>query len=409
MFKRLITAIFLTILSIILLFSAAFAYLIVSPLGGKILVRYFKKEFVAVGLMHIGHYEGTLQNGFILKDIRIKGLSYFPDALLRIQEVHVRLPLWDLTHSDFSIFNARIFMPDSDPVVFTGEVYAGQINGNLYGRSVDLQATTRFCASDYIKQHLHGFISNIDVRIKGPLSAPMVKGSFGADDIRYKSIVLTNVVGRANLVLLSSGCPLQMNGEVIIDSGLANVRKVNFQLSQSRFVFKGDILNPMIDIHLGAKVEDMDFHLTIKGNSVNPQMTVTSDPPMPPQQALQVLFTGNALSASTSPFNAVTSSELAEKFLDYSLQDMNEEQQQFGGKAKLTDNLKLGAEMDQMPSTPGETNIYYSRKINGEMDFSDHVSLNVSREVLPEDSYPSYQDAQPEPDTQVYVQYKKRF
>ena len=124
-FKRLITAILLTVFSIILLFSAAFAYLIVTPFGGKMLVRYFKQEFVSVGLMHIGHYEGSLHNGFILKDIRIKGLSYLPDALLRIQEVHVRLPLWDLPHSDISIFNARIFIPDSDPVVFTGEVYAG--------------------------------------------------------------------------------------------------------------------------------------------------------------------------------------------------------------------------------------------------------------------------------------------
>ncbi len=58
-FKRLITAIFLTVFSVILLFSAAFAYLIVTPLGGKMLVRYFKKQFVSVGLMHVGHYEGT--------------------------------------------------------------------------------------------------------------------------------------------------------------------------------------------------------------------------------------------------------------------------------------------------------------------------------------------------------------
>src|SRR5665213_67033 len=97
-FKRLITAILLTVLSIILLFSAAFAYLIVTPLGGKILVRFFKQEFSSVGLLHIGHYEGSLQEGFVLKDVRITGLTYLPNALLRIQEIHVRLPLWDLSH-----------------------------------------------------------------------------------------------------------------------------------------------------------------------------------------------------------------------------------------------------------------------------------------------------------------------
>src|SRR5476649_2498284 len=110
-FKRLIIALFLTVLSIILLFSAVFAFLIVTPLGGKLLVRYFKQEFVSVGLMHVGHFQGSLQDGFILTNITIKGLTYLPNALLRIQEIRVHLPLWDLLHSDFEIFNARIFIP----------------------------------------------------------------------------------------------------------------------------------------------------------------------------------------------------------------------------------------------------------------------------------------------------------
>ena len=121
-----------------------------------------------------------------------------------------------------------------------------------------------------------------------------------------------------------------------------------------------------------------------------------------------MLFTGNAWSSSTSPFNGVTSGELAENFLNYSLQNAND-QQDIGVKTKLTDNLKLGAEMDQTPLPPGETNTYYSRKINGEMDLDDHMSLNVSQQVFPQDSYPSYQEAQSAAETQVYLQYKKRF
>ena len=408
-FKRLLTAIFLTVLSIILLFSAAFAYLIVTPLGGKILVRYFKQEFSSVGLMHVGHYEGSLHEGFILKDVRIIGLSYLPDALLRIQEIHVHLPLWDLPHSDFGIFNARIFIPDSDPVVFTGRVYGGQIKGNLYATSVDLHMASRFWTSEDIRNNLRGYLSGIDFIIQGPVVfSPKVNGTFLADNIRYKSVFLTDGFSRLDLTLTRTGGQIQVKGQVILDSGLVNVRKTNLELAQSKFNFQEDFFNPALDIHLGAKVEDMDFHLTIKGASINPQMTVTSDPPMLPQDALQVLFTGNAWSSSTSPFIGVTSSELAQNFLNYSLQDINEDQQ-LGLKTKLTNNLKLGAEMDQMPAPPGETNIYYSRRINGEMDMNEHMSLNVSREVLPQDSYPSYEDVQPEPETQIYMKYKKRF
>jgi len=409
-FKRLITAIFLTVFSIILLFSLSLAYLIVTPLGGKILVRYFKQEFSSVGLLHVGHYEGSLHEGFILKDVRITGLQYLPDALLRIQEIHVRLPLWDLPHSDFGIFNARIFIPDSDPVVFTGEVYAGQIKGNLYSRSVDFHAASRFWTSEDIRKNLKGFISNIDVSIQGPLSSPKVSGHFLVDTIRYKSILLTDGFSRMDLTLIPAIGQIQLKGEMILDSGLVNVRSTNLELNPSKFIFHGDLFNPMIDIRLGAKVEDMNIHLAVKGTLANPQLIVSSDPPMAPQEALQVLFTGNAWVSSTSPFNGVTSGELAEDFLNYSLQDINNEKE-FGVKKKLTDNLKLGVEMDQMPSPPGETNIYYSRKINGEMDMTDHMSLNVSQEVLPQNSYPSQsaQDAQPQAETQVYWQYKKRF
>jgi hypothetical protein len=274
---------------------------------------------------------------------------------------------------------------------------------------VDIHEASRFWVSEDIRKNLQGFISNADFKIQGPLFAPQVRGRFSGDGIRYESIRLANVVSRANLVLLPDKYQWQIKGELFADSGLVHVRKINMQLLPSKFIFRGDVFTPIIDIHMGAKVEDMEIHLTIKGTSDSPQMTVSSDPPMATQDALRVLFTGNAWSASTSPFNGVTSSELAENFLDYSLQDMNEDQQ-IGLKTKLTDNLKLGAEMDQMPAPPGETNIYYSRRINGEMDMNEHMSLNVSREVLPQDSYPSYQDAQVvEPDTQIYVQYKKRF
>jgi hypothetical protein len=384
------------------------AYLIVTPVGGKVLLHYFRQEFSSVGLLHVGHYEGTLEDGFILKDVSIKGLSYLPDALVRIQEIHVHLPLWDLAHSDVGIFNARIFMPDSDPIVFTGDVYAGKIKGNLYANSVDLHVASRFWATDDIRKNLQGFISHIDLRIEGPVSSPKIKGSFLLDNLRYESIFLTDGFSRMDLTLIPAKAQVQIKGDITLDSGLVNVRKVNLQLASSKFIFYGDAFNPMVDIHMGAKVEDMEFHLAIKGSSLNPQLNVTSDPPMSAQDALRVLFTGNALSASTSPFYGVTSGELAQNFLNYSLQDINDDQN-LGIKTKLTDNLKLGAEMDQMPAPPGETNVYYSRKINGEMDLSSHMSLNVSREVLPQDSYPSYQDAQAEPDTQVYVQYKKRF
>ena len=410
-FQRLFIAIVLTVLSVILLFSAAFAYLIVTPLGGKLLVRYFKQQFVSVGLMHVGHFEGSLHNGFILKNVRIKGLCYLPDAILLIQEIRVHLPLWDLPHSDLSIFNARIFIPESDdPVVFTGKVFNGQIKGELYARSVDIHQVSRFWTGEDIRKNLRGYFSNLDFSIQGDLSSPRVTGSFMADSIQYKSVLLTKGLSNVDLSLLPVLGGVQVYGQVIVNSGSVSVRNVDLQLATSKFIFQGDFFNPRIDIRLGSKIEDMDIHLAVKGVLAKPELRLSSDPPMPPQEALRVLFTGNAFSSARSPFNGVTSSELANDFFNYSLQDYNEAKQ-LGLKTKLTDNLKLGVEMDHIPSPSGNSSIYYSRKINGEMDLSEHMSLNISQEVLSQGRDPSQstQDAQPQAETQIYLQYKKRF
>jgi hypothetical protein len=388
----------------------AFAYLIVTPLGGKILLGYFKQQFVSVGLMHVGHYEGNLQNGFILKDVRIRGLCYLPDALLRIQEVDVLLPLWDPLHSDVSIFNARVLIPDSDPVVFTGDVYAGQVKGELYAKSLNIHEASRFWTTEDIRKNVRGYISDIDFKVQGPLFSPRVNGPFLADSIQYKSVVLTNGASNLNLVMMLDRRQVQIKGEIIVNSGFVKVRNTDLQVSSSKIIYQKDISNPRLDIHLGAKVEDMDIHLAIKGDLDRPQLIVSSDPPMPPQDALRVLFTGNAWVSSTSPFNGVSSTQLAQDFLNYSLEDIDD-QQQFGLKTKLTDNLKLGVEMDQIPSPPGETNTYYSRKIEGEMDMNNHMSLNISKEVLPQDRDPSQsvQGAEQDAETQIYLLYKKRF
>lgn len=409
--KRLLTAVILAILSLVLILSAAFIYLITTPVGGKLLVRYFKQTLVTVGLMHVGHYQGSLQEGVILKDVVIKGLSYLPDAVLRIQEVDMHLPLWQPSHAIFRIFNARLLIPNSDPVVFNGRIYEGQVTGNVYAKSVDIHEASRFFTDDETRKYLRGYISNVDLILRGSMFSPRVTGSFLLDTIRYRTAWLSNTVARADLILIPDVRQLQLQGLIGAETGRLLLGNVNMLLATSRLFFQGDVYNPRLEIRLTTRVEDMDIHLTVSGNYLKPQLTVTSDPPMPPQDALRVLMTGNAWSAAAaSPFSGVSSGQLSGDFLNYSLSDINTDQQ-LGLRTKLSDNLKLGFEMDQMQTPPGYTNTYYSRKINGEMALNEHMSLNVSQEVLPQyrDPSQSAQDAQPDRDTQIYLQYKKRF
>jgi hypothetical protein len=323
----------------------------------------------------------------------------------------VQIPLWDWRRTDLDILNARIFVPDCDTIVFTGEVAAGQMKGNLYGKSVDLHAISHFWANEDIKKNLQGFISDIDLVLQGPVLTPVVSGHFLADGIRYKQVFLKDGPAAVNLILIPSKEVFQIKGEVVLNSGVLVVRGVNLKMTKSSVYFQGDVLNPRIDIHAGSRVEDTDVHLSLKGTMDRPELIVTSNPPLSPQAALQMLFTGNSWSTpSASPISSGTSAELADAFFNYS--QLNNDEQRIGLKKKLTDKLKLGVEMDQLtPAMPGDSAVYYYRKIEGEMDLSNHLSLNISKQVLPQDreSYTTSQQSQQDEETQIYLQYKKSF
>ena len=133
-FVRLSTAIILTLISIILLFSIGLTYLIVTPLGGKILVRYFKQGFSSVGLMHVGHYEGSHYRMVLPQGCRVsEDYLIFPEAVLRIQEIKGASSIVGFAPIlDFGIFLMPRIKVSSivNPIVFTGRVWpCGSVKG----------------------------------------------------------------------------------------------------------------------------------------------------------------------------------------------------------------------------------------------------------------------------------------
>ena len=94
---------------------------------------------------------------------------------------------------------------------------------------------------------------------------------------------------------------------------------------------------------------------------------------------------------------------------DFSMQ-YDDQAKRVGLKKKLTDDFKIGLELEQVPGQPGETTAY-ARKLEGEMSMTSHLSVNVSKKILPEEkSAPkTTQEIQQEGETQVYLKYKENF
>ena len=130
--------------------------------------------------------------------------------------------------------------------------------------------------------------------------------------------------------------------------------------------------------------------LAIKGTFLKPKLIFNSDPPMSEENIMIALVTGKSWSGIES-------------------------EQGFGLRKKLTDTFNVGMQVQERPSQLGRDQaLGYSRTLEGQMKLSDKFSLNVSKKYLPS-STESPQTGiasgqrQKDDESQIYLQYKKRF
>jgi len=306
------------------------------------------------------------------------------------------------------------------------------VEGDLYGRTIDVAVISApFAPVDMLKD-LQGFVSDVDFVIKGPVSAPQVIGRLFVDHIRYKTTTLSNGFGRLDVTLNHIFPHLSVQGEVVVDSGFVVARKVGVDLNQSKIYFKGDTYNPLLDIHGSSKVGDYMIDISIKGTYLKPELAIHSDPPLPQDVALLVLATGKRwTSTGTSLSRDTLSTELAGDFMDYFLLGgsgnefahqyglssaalpYDDQDRKVGLRKRLTDDINVGVELEQTSTLNGDP-VTYSKKVEGALLMTDHVSFNISKKVLPQanesNGTSSTRDtATQQGETQVYLKYKDQF
>ena len=82
-----------------------------------------------------------------------------------------------------------------------------------------------------------------------------------------------------------------------------------------------------------------------------------------------------------------------------------------GFKKKVTDQLKVGYEIEEQQERTGESEV--NQKVEGEIDVTDQVSVGVSRKMTQSQSQSSAgvesPSRQTDPETNLLLKYKKRF
>lgn len=374
----------------IAIFVCISAYVFLTTTAGAKIVANYLLNHTPFSHVDIGSYEGTIEKGLFLKNVTLENIPSMKEGALHIQEIYLQIPLIHWSEGAVKITNARFLLPSSDLIVFNGTVINGQIQGNCYAGSVDVhQVLSAFGYKDLAK-FLHGFISHVDLHVQGEVFAPEFIGHFFTDKVVYKETTLSDGFGRLDLTIKSLGQKPSMTGFVIMDSAMVETKKVRVDLVPSKVNFTGDATNPILDIHGSSKVEDINIDMAIKGSLQKPLLLFNSDPPLSEEEILVTLVTGQSWSGTE-----------------------NDLSQGVGIRKKLSEAFNVGMEFEGMPSLPGQVQIPgYAKTIEGQMNVTDRISINVARKFLPAtDSTPAGTTAVPQrqDDAEFYLKYKKRF
>lgn len=373
-----------------IIFCVAAYVFLTTPWGGRAAATYLIQYYVPFCNFNLGDVEGTIEKGLVLKDVTISHIPNMKEGVVHIQDLYVQIPLIHWDQLSMRINNGRVSLPSADPIVFNVTMIKNKLQGDCYARSVDAKQILSVLGYDDLAKMVYGFLTRIDFSIGGTMQSPRFVGHFFVDNFIYKTTTtVKDGFGNLDLNVLALGNNPSLSGFIVLQSAAVKVDKVNIDLVTSKVIFKGNVDDLLLDIHGSSKVEDINIDMAVKGTLKKPLLLVSSDPPMSEDQILVALVTNKSWTEI-------------------------DESQGFGLRRKLTDTFKVGMQVEEMPSQIGSPQpLGYSRTLEGQMNVTDKLSVNVSKKYLPSNESASNigSSSQPQKDneSQIYLQYKQRF
>ena len=432
--KRSAIALGLAFLSFAIILIGFLLWVLTTTTGIKTVYQYWRHYQVLPFDVSIGQWEGSIIQGLNLKDIELTSVSYLPaNASLRIQEASVALTTTHLKDLVLTIKNARLLLAKSDPIVIQATWKHDDLEANIFARTVDLSQIVQLLPMVKNKTLLSGFVSSADIQLSGDIKRLKIFGRLMVESITYKTTTVSQGPGTFHLV---ANIPdWFLTGEASMTDGKVLARRVTVNLMPSKVYFKGDPYNPALDIHGLSVVDKVNIDLGFKGTLKNPQMVVVSDPPLPEEVLVVMLATGRSLEKALASGKATTlKGELVSGFFDYLLLggqggdfarqyglnnttgSYEESSNKIGLTKKITDEVRVGVEIEKVPQgVYSKQQEIYSQKVAGEMDVTDHVSVNVSQKVLPQEQDKQGINTSTNPvdknkaETEIYLKYQNRF
>lgn len=397
--RNLLIAIILTLSSLSAIAAVVVYYLVATPAGGKILVHYgllWSAEYASVT---VESFEGSIAKGLVLKNVEVKNCPFLgPTTIVRLQRVDVGFPLLNWHQIWINVFNGRLNLSNSDPIVFNGNYTGGVLHGTAYSKSVDVSEIMHPFLAMEVWRHLHGTVSDVDLTLQGTIINPAIKGYFTVDKIEFAETAVRKGFARFDLSFEQQDEEWRMNGPLTLENGVVNIHQRLVELQQSRAEFKGKGMNPDLSIHGTASVDEYIIDLDITGTLSKPVVNIHSDPYLPDDMAYMLLGLGNWEPASSR--------------LPY-----DNDARRMGLKKRITSDVNLGFALEEPRRQyfGQRRSTYYSKLIEGQLSLTDNISFNFTEEIFPRSNSSDPQDPasqnenRAQGESMLYLQYKRKF
>lgn len=318
----------------------------------------------------------------------------------------------------------------SEPVFFYGEFSAGRLDFNIYSRRVNINILMSLLGLRKMLNGVGADLEDADLYLRGTVDHPEVRGRVRVKQLSYRSFSLVNAPLEIKLAFAKDNGKETVKGEVkVLNGSVAGQSSVVIRLVGEGLVsFTGDGGNPGLNLSGESTVAGTRINAQLRGTLREPDLRLSSTPPMARERLLVMLITGKKWQGADRLLTeGIVSPDLAVDFLDYFVFNgagsniarrlgmsglsvtVDEHRKGFELKKPVHEKVEVGYGIIQTKTQ--EKNPEVTQKISGEVKVTGAVSVSAERELKQsyENNDPQGESQKQKPKDEVLIKFKKEF
>ncbi|MCA9401590.1 MAG: translocation/assembly module TamB domain-containing protein [Candidatus Omnitrophica bacterium] len=416
------------LLSICLLISLSLGYFLTSPKGAKIILETAIDQSLDPGEFMIDDSLGNLLKGITYENIEIKNIHGLPvGSQLKIQKLFIQFPNFNPWNAHVDVLNARLFLPESDPVILRGKYQNNEMDVNVFSNGFSIHEVTEYLPKLKSLIPIKGTTKTVDLYLKKSPFDPHVNGSLTIEEFLYKGFTLKDCDVTLDLFIENAFHEPKIEGKILFNNGILHSHKTTVNIQKSFIKFTGPWNDPELSITGFSTIDRTKINISLKGTIENPHLILTSEPSLSKDRLMLMLATGKKWSSLDKVQQAeFKTADLTKDFVDYfffagksnqfakklGIYDVSvkftEDTKGIGAKKDLTDKLGVGYSIEQQVSENQSKST--TQTIQGEYKVTDKLRLGVEKEV---NSKVNLNEVNEKPavseNEKVYIKFKKEF